>query len=243
MSEGLGHAAPRDVVLIHGAGETGLLWRPILDRLSGDGRAVALNLPGHPVGDATCRTMKEYAEAVHESIARSGLRRPAVCGHSMGGAIALTLALERPDDVGAMILLATGAKLGVSSELVDGLREQPVKVIERTITPMSFFQVDLAVAREARAALALSNPGIFLNDYLACADFDVRDRLCEIRARTLIVCGENDRMTPPRWSHYLQANIPSSTAFFIGEAGHMAPIEKPLLCGRLIQDFLAGLSR
>jgi pimeloyl-ACP methyl ester carboxylesterase len=243
MSEALRHSAPHDVVFIHGAGETGILWRRTLEGLSGDRSAIALNLPGHPTGEATCKTVRDYAEAVHRLMLSVGLRRPAVCGHSMGGAIALTLALEHPEDVGALILVGTGAKLGVLPEITEGLRDEPVRLIERTITPMSFYEVSLAVGREARASLALSNPGIFLNDYLACSGFDARDRLPQIGHRALIICGENDRMTPPKWSHYLNANITRSTIFFVRESGHMVPLEKPEICGRLIQDFLAGLSQ
>lgn len=243
MLRALVHPAPLDSVLLHGAGETGMLWRGTLDQLSGSKRAIAVNLPGHPTGEITCRTVREYAEAVHEFILGAGLERPVICGHSMGGAIALTLVLEHPDDLGGVILVATGAKLGVLPEILEGLRDQPLGIIEKTITPMSFFEVNLDLAREARAALSLSNPAVFLNDYLACRGFDVRERLHQISARTLIICGENDRMTPPKWSHYLNENIPSSRLFFIRESGHMVPLEKPELCGKLIQDFLAGLSR
>lgn len=220
-----------------------MLWKGTLQQLSGPGKASAVNLPGHPTGELTCTTVTQYADAVHAFIRESGLRKPAVCGHSMGGAIALTLALEHPEGVGALVLVGTGAKLGVLPEIVEGLRDKPLNLIERTITPMSFFEVNLEVAREARTALSLSNPSAFLNDYLACSRFDVRSRLPEISVRTMVVCGESDRMTPPKWSHYLSANILSSTAFFIREAGHMVPLEKPGPCGWLIQTFLAALSR
>jgi pimeloyl-ACP methyl ester carboxylesterase len=243
MLEALRHAAPFDSVFIHGAGETGHLWRGILDWLSGPRRAAAINLPGHPAGEITCRSVKEYAESVHRFISEEGMARPVVCGHSMGGAIALDLALNHPEEIGGLVLVGTGAKLGVLPEILEGLSDQPLKVIEKTITPMSFYDVNLDVAREARAALSLTNPSVFLNDYRACTGFDVMERLHQISARTLIICGENDRMTPPKWSHYLNANIPSSTLFFIRESGHMVPLEKPELCGKLIQDFLTELSR
>jgi len=104
---------------------------------------------------------------------------------------------------------------------------------------MSFYSVSLDIARESRSALSVSNLPVFLNDYLACDGFDVRQRLSQVSARTMIICGEGDRMTPPKWSHYLKANIPSSAAFFIREAGHMVPLEKPKVCAELVQSFLA----
>jgi pimeloyl-ACP methyl ester carboxylesterase len=157
----------------------------------------------------------------------------------MGSAIALTLVLEHPDDLVGLILIGAGAKLGVDSAIVEGLRTQPMRTIEQTITPMSYFKIDLGLGREARAALSFANLPIFLNDYLACDGFDVRPRLSEITAKTLIICGENDRMTPPKWSTYLNQNIRSSTIEFVKDAGHMVPLEKPETCAGLIQGFLS----
>lgn len=208
--------------------------------LSGRGTGFAVNLPGHPSGEITCKSVSEYAEAVHSFVVERGLRRPAVCGHSMGGAISLTLALEHPEDVGALILVDTGAKLGVSKELIEGLRSAPLRAIERMITPWSFHSLSLDSARESRTALSVSNLPVFLNDYLACDGFDVRGRLPEITARTLIVCGESDRMTFPRGSHFMGEGIPGSSVFFIRGAGHMVPLEKPQLLAQLIQSFLAA---
>ncbi len=237
------HDAPFDSIFIHGAGGNNLLWKRTLQFLSGGGKAVALNLPGHPGGAITCTTVSQYSDAVFEFIAESNLGKVAVCGHSMGTAIALTLALDHPDAVAALVLVDGGAKLGVSPEIIKGLEARPLRAIEELITPMSFHSVNLETGREARTALSLSNLEVFLNDYLACNGFDVRSRLPEIAAKTLVVCGESDRMTPPKFSHYLNASIPDSRAFFIRGAGHMVPLERPEALASLIQPFLAGLSR
>ena len=242
MLEFFEHGAPHDAVFVHGAGGNNLVWKRTVEGLRGDGRAVAVDLPGHPTGDITCTTVGQYAEAVHSFVAELGLRRPVVCGHSMGGAIALTFALSYPDDLGGLVLASTGARMGVMKEITDGLAGEPLRVIEKLITPMSFHNVTLEVARESRMTLSISNPAVFLNDYLACNGFDVRARLGEIAAKTLIFCGDDDRMTPPKWSHYLGANIASSAAYFVKDAGHMVILERPGACAALVQAFLAGLS-
>jgi pimeloyl-ACP methyl ester carboxylesterase len=162
----------------------------------------------------------------------------------MGGAVALSFALRHPDSVTGLILVATGAKMGVLPDVLSGLREDALGVIQKTITPLSFHSIDIELGRKARAALSLSNPDVFLNDYLACTSFDVRDRLGEITAPTLILCGDDDRMTPPKWSQYLHSNIPNSREpLIIRDAGHMLPLEKPTECASLIQGFLLDLSR
>ncbi|MDA4121031.1 MAG: alpha/beta hydrolase [Thaumarchaeota archaeon] len=243
MLESAVHGAPRDMVLLHGAGGNNLVWRRTMQGLSGAGRALAVNLPGHPTGDITCKTVEEYSEVLGDFIVESGLERPVVCGHSMGSAISLELAIRRPEVVGGLVLVGAGARLGVDPRVVEGLRKDPRRTIEQVITPMSFFSIDLGLGREARAALSFTNIPVFLNDYLACDGFDVRDLLVKIAKRTLIVCGDGDRMTPPKWSHYLNQGILGSELFFVKDSGHMLPLEKPEPLSKLIQSFLAGLSR
>jgi pimeloyl-ACP methyl ester carboxylesterase len=238
--EYISHEAPRDVVFVHGAGGNSLLWKRMLQYLSGNSTAFAVDLPGHPSGEVSCRTVSDYAEALHAFIGEARLEGPVVCGHSMGGAISLALALDHPADVGGLILVSTGAKLGVAPEIIEGLRGQPMRAIEAIITPWSFNSIDLSLGREARAALSISNLPVFLNDYLACQGFDARARLSEIRVRALVVCGDKDRMTPPKWSHYLNTNILGSELFFVKDSGHMLPIEKPEPLSGLVQSFLAG---
>ena len=235
----ISHGAPRDIIFVHGAGGNSLLWKRTIQYLSGRSKAIAVDLPGHPGGEITCRSVGDYAEAVHSLIVESRLVKPTVCGHSMGGAISLTLALTHPDDLGGLILVSTGAKLAVAPEVIDGLSSDPMRAIESTITPWSFSSIDLGMGREARAALSVSNLPVFLNDYLACDGFDVRQELPKIAARTLVVCGDKDRMTPPKWSHYLNANIAGSELYFVKDSGHMLPLEKPEALAGVIQRFLA----
>lgn len=239
----ISHGAPRDVVFVHGAGGNSLLWKRTLQYLTGNSKAFAVDLPGHPSGEITCTSVGDYAEALHQFIAESSLGKPTLCGHSMGGAICLVLALTYPEDIGGLILAGTGAKLGVAPEIIEGLRGEPMRAIESTITPWSFHSIDLGIGREARAALSVSNLPVFLNDYMACQGFDVRSRLPEIETRTLVVCGDKDRMTPPKWSHYLNANIAGSELYFIKDSGHMLPLEKPESFAGVIQKFLGGPSR
>lgn len=236
------HGAPSDVVLLHGAGCNSRVWDRVLSLLSGPGTATAVDLPGHPDGPVTCDSIDRYVESVHGFISRAGRPPPAVAGHSMGGAIAISLALSHPEDVRALVLVDTGAKLGVLPETIEGLESSPLETVESLITPMSFFSLDLETARAARAALSLSNPGVFLNDYAACRGFDRRAEVARLSVPTLIVCGDRDRMTPPKWSHFLHASIQGSSLYFISEAGHMTPLEKPGPLARLVQEFLLSLS-
>jgi pimeloyl-ACP methyl ester carboxylesterase len=237
------HDAPSDVVFIHGAGGNNLVWKNVVDGLSGPRLAYAVNLPGHPSGPITCNSIDQYVDSVHGFIRESGLCGTSVCGHSMGGAVAQALAVKHPEDVGRLILISTGAKLGVRPDFLEALQKRPLDAIENMITPFSFYNFDLSAARNARPGLSLSNPGIFLNDYLACKQFDVRPKLRELSASSMIICGEQDRMTPPKWAHFLHDNIRPSTLFFIREAGHMVIFEKPASVSFLVQSFLSRINQ
>jgi pimeloyl-ACP methyl ester carboxylesterase len=239
----ISHSAPHDAVFVHGAGGNSLLWRRMLEGLTGDSRALAVDLPGHPSGEISCRSVEDYAEALHRFLVESRLNRPVVGGHSMGGATVLTLALAHPDDIDGLVLVGTGAKLGVAPKILEGLRSEPMRTIENVITPWSFNSIGLALGREARDAMSVSNLPVFLNDYLACTTFDVRKDLQKISKRTLVVCGDKDRMTPPRFSDYLAANIKGSELHFIRDSGHMLPLERPEALASVVQAFLAGFTR
>ena len=83
----------------------------------------------------------------------------------MGGAIALTIAVKYPRDLSSLIVMDTGAKLGVLPSIRDGLLKNPLQTIERVITPLSFYRADDELLRASRGTLAIPNLDVFLNDY------------------------------------------------------------------------------
>ena len=97
------------VVLIHGLGTNLAFWRETIPALEAAGhRAIALDLPGYGLSDknAVSGTMADFASAVAGTMDALGLRQSDVVGLSMGGQIALTLALEHPDRVQKLALLS-----------------------------------------------------------------------------------------------------------------------------------------
>ncbi len=99
------------VVLLHGAGGTHLHWPYNLRRLN-NYKIYAPDLPGHGKSAGLgMQSVGKYADAVAEWITSVGIKKAVIAGHSMGGAIAQTLAIEYPKLVSGLILVATGAKL------------------------------------------------------------------------------------------------------------------------------------
>ncbi|MDE2573385.1 MAG: alpha/beta fold hydrolase, partial [bacterium] len=97
--------------------------------------------------------------------------------------------------------------------------------------------------RVARIAGAMERCGraTCLADFRACDAFDLRDRLGEIAVPTLVVCGSEDRMTPPKYSAFLCEAITGARLAHLEGAGHVPQLEQPEPLARLIAEFAATL--
>lgn len=221
--------AKTSLVLLHGAGGSHLSFPPQIRRMSGY-RLYALDLPGHgkSAGKGE-RSILGYANHVSDWMQALGLDSAVIVGHSMGSAIAQTLALEIPERVLGLGLIGAGAKLRVNPQLLAELAAPETyqialdKIIAWSFDPGCPPRLRELAAKRMEETL----PEVLLADFLACDAFDVTERISEIRCPTLVVCGENDKMTPPRNAHFLAERVPSAHLDIVPAAGHMVMLEKP----------------
>lgn len=216
------------LVFLHGAGDSHLLWNGQLAACADVARTIALDLPGHGRSTGNTRaTIAEYAVAVREFLDGLELECVSLAGHSMGGAIAQTLALEFPDRVRDLILVGTGAKLGVSPRFLSGL-ETDFENAARLLVENYFAPGASEILKQkSLQQLFKSGSAITRNDFAACDAFDIRERIAQISAPTLILCGCDDKMTPPKYSEFLAQHIPSAQLVILENAGHMVMLEQP----------------
>ena len=116
-----GHKDQPPIILIHGAGSSHLIWPSEIRRLVGQ-RVLAVDLPGH--GKSTgvgLQSISSNADQIVEFLAALGLYQAVFVGHSMGGAIALDLAIRHPNQVAGLGLISTGAYLGVDAGFLENL--------------------------------------------------------------------------------------------------------------------------
>ncbi len=226
------------VVFVHGAGGSHLIWWHQVRALQGMARAVAIDLPGHGKSDPPGRTSVDaYAGAVAGLLDALALERAVIVGHSMGGAIAQTLALTHPDRVAGLGLVGTGARLRVLPAILDGIVvPDQFEATVRLIVDNSYVALDPLMRQRAEAELAACSPQVTHDDFAACNAFDVMPRLGEIGVPTLVVCGRQDRMTPVKYSEFLAAHIARARLTLVDDAGHYVMIEKPAP----VSDALAG---
>ncbi len=222
-------------IFIHGAGGGAGSWEHQQPRFEG---CYVVSLPGHPAGTALA-TVAEYATWTARAIEDIPGPR-VVVGHSLGGAIALQLVLERPDLVAGIAMIASGARLFVPDEAFANARADLPGECERLLRK-GWPGIDEATLA-AEVALMVDNGGeTLLRDYAACRDFDVRARLDEVAVPVLVVTGDADALTPPWLAEELAAGLRHAVPAVVPGAGHWPMKEAPDTVDLLIAGFLARI--
>jgi pimeloyl-ACP methyl ester carboxylesterase len=225
------------LVLVHGAGGSRLLWPPQLRRLPG-ATVYTLDLPGHGrSGGPACDTVTGYAGAIVAFLDELGITRAVIAGHSMGGAIALTLALDFAERVAGLVLVATGARLRVAPAVLDGLHADFAGAVE-FLNRLTWSEISPVLLERGRQALLEAGTAVLMNDLTACDRFDVMERLGEIAAPTLVVAGSADLLTPLKYTRFLAERIPGARCEILEGAGHMVMLERPVEVARAVREFL-----
>ncbi|MDW7650989.1 MAG: alpha/beta hydrolase [Bacillota bacterium] len=228
------------LVFVHGAGGNSLHWVE-MEPPSG-WRLVAVDLPGHGKSGGSAKSnVFAYADWVADFIRAIG-GCTALAGHSMGGAITMALALSCPELVRGLILVGTGAKLGVSPVILDLCRTGIAARVEDQLANMAYGPLpSREQIREWYQMFGQATCHAYLMDFTACNRFDIRERLGEISHPTLIACGKDDRLTPFKYSEYLLAHLPNAQLTGIEDAGHMVMMEQPTQLNHSIKSFCESL--
>ncbi len=235
------HATAPALLLIHGTGSNALSWSYQVRGLRAVARAFAVDLPGHGLSARIgAPSVPAYAAAVAETMARLDADRFFVAGHSLGGAVALELALRHPERVRGLILIATGAHFPALAA-TPSLFLLPVAVAPGKFRDLFLGEgVSAEALALARAAVAGCPPDIIRADISAAKAFDARAALPRVRCPALILCGTEDHITPPRYAAWLKEGLPDAHVVLIRGAGHMLPLERPEQVNAALATFLQG---
>lgn len=214
-------------------------------------RPLAVDLRGfggtpYPGGTISVPIM---AADVVRTLDRLEIHRAHVVGISMGGTVALQLALDWPERVARLILVNTFARLQPRHPVVwpyYALRAVMVMTVgvslqARLVSRRLFPRADQDVLRRALYDQILAaNPVAYRRAMLAMARFDVSRRLPEIEHPTLVVTGERDTTVPPETQQALSRAIPDAQHLTISNAGHGVTGEAPARFNRALMDFLSS---
>lgn len=241
VRESRGESDAPTVLFVHGSGGSKAVWRGQF-RLASDYSVAALDLSGHGESDDVeadfgYETLSAYVDdvvAVAEETEASIL-----VGNSLGGAVVLTLTLERDFDFDALVLAGTGARLAVLDDLLTWLEDD----FERAVTFLHgddrlFHTDDERIVEGSKEAMYDAGQAVTSRDFHSCHTFDVRSKVGDVDVPTLALVGEYDRLTPPSYHDYLVEEMPDCERVTIEDAAHLAMLERPGAFNAAVSDFL-----
>ena len=223
------------VLLSNSLGTALNMWEEQLGDLSRHFRVVLYDQRGHGRSPAPAGpySIDELGGDVLELLDRLELERVSFCGASMGGMTGMWLAINAPQRIARLALCCTSAHIPPRerwierAELVRGKGVDAIvdASLERWFTPA------LRERRPERVAqLESTLRGLDPEGYAACcealAEIDLRDRLDEIRAPTLVITGEDDLSTPPDHGRQITDAIEGAECMMLSPARHLANVER-----------------
>jgi 3-oxoadipate enol-lactonase / 4-carboxymuconolactone decarboxylase len=243
-----GEADKPALLILNSIGCDMSLWDGLVPHLTARFRVLRMDARGHgasdaPVGDYSLDELAADALAVLDA---ASAPCAAVCGLSLGGMVAMTLALAAPSRVEALVLVCTSALMDPAAwqARIDTVREQGLAAIadlamERFFSERFRRQAPGVVATTRAGLLAMSPDG-YAGCCAAIRDMNLADRLPDIAARTLVIAGERDVSTPfEDHARRIVAAIPDARAGTL-DTGHLPSLEAPAGLAGLVLDFLAA---
>lgn len=227
------------LVLVNSLGTDARIWDRVIDRLSGRYRVVSYDKRGHGLSDSPPGpySLDDHVADLLGVAERAGLGTFALAGVSVGGLIAQGLAVRSPGRLSALILCDTAARLGsidswnnrIATVAANGMVGIADAILELWFTD-NFRQNCSAELHGWRTMFLANNTEGYMATCATLRDTDLTSQVGTITTPTLVVCGANDRSSPPDLVRATAAMIPNSRFELIDNAGHIPSIEQP---GRL----------
>lgn len=228
-------------LFIHGAGGGQYTWSCQKGFFEKQFNPVIIELPGHgESGGEGENEIGKYAEHVHSFIETLGLSTVFLVGHSMGGAIVQTLALNHPEAIKGIVLVGTGVRLRVLPWILNGIKDD----FEETVRKINWFHYSRKASPDlierSLCNMIRFRPEILYGDYLACDRFDIMNEVEKIDLPALILCGDEDELTPVKYSQFIHHRIKGSRLEVLPKAGHMVMMESPTAFNEKIGEFISN---
>lgn len=240
------------VVFAHGLTFDRHMWDEQVEALSERYRCIAFDFLGHG-GSGTAPgdyTLEDEAESMHALMEQLGALPAHVVGLSMGGMVAMRLALAHPQAIRSLALLDTSAEPEVPERrpqyeaLAATAKAQGPATVVGAVLPIMFSQGFLQSQPEKVEAYRrhfqnLNLDGIEAATKAVTRRTDILDRISAIRAPTLVIVGEKDVATTIDKAQHIVERITGARLVTVSDAGHMTPIEQPQRISRILAEFLS----
>lgn len=233
------------ILFLHGVGSDKSVWAPQLAHFGRTRRALAFDYPGYGDSDPAPEgaTRDDYAAAILSAMSALDIDRAHVCGLSLGGVVAIAMHAAAPHRCASLVLADTfaahpdGRTIHDRSVAASGdLRA----LAEARVDLLLAQPTDPAVRSEVVETMARIEPSAYRIGAAAVWLADQRDRAAEIGVPALVVCGAEDKVTPPELSLELARLVPGARYEAIPGAGHLSNLEKPADFNRIVEEFIGN---
>ena len=245
----IGDAGKPAIVFSNSLGVTLDMWAPQIERLKSDFQLILYDTRGHGRSDAPAGaySMSRLSLDVLEIMDAFQIERAGFCGLSLGGMTGQVLAVRAPERFDSFALAATSAYMGPPSAWQDrivtvlntGMAEIADAVLDRWFSLRGL--AEPASKDRAKAWLSATNPVGYAGCCAAIRDMDLRATAGAIKARTLILGGEDDIATPPEHARFLKEAIGGAQLEMM-PGGHLLNLEQPERFSQSIYDFFKSAS-
>lgn len=238
----------RPLVFVHGFMGGSGQWQGQIEGMP-QFEVIALDLPGfgERANLEALASIPGYADWALEELARRGIDRFHLVGHSMGGMIVQEMARRAPQRIDRLVLYGTGAT-GVLPGRFESIpvsksraHSEGPRTTARRIAATWFREGEKALAYEGCAEIAEKcSLSAMLAGLDAMEAWNGEQSLPSIEAPTLVLWGDSDRTYPWAQTSQLWHSIPETSLCVLPHCAHAAHLEKPLLFNAILSDFLTG---
>ncbi len=215
------------MVLLPPAGGNARAYEALLPCLP-DPASVVLAYPGREASRPPLNTVDALATFVEDELADRALGEVLLLGHSLGGAVALEVALRGKAALAGLVLVGTGGRLKVHPTILEMVRQAVAEDRPLPLPAIAFGpEAGEALVDQVARIWAETSASGALGDWEAANAFDRLGDLEKITVPTLVLVGAQDTLTPPRYAQKLADDIPGAVLFLHPSAGHLLPWEDP----------------
>jgi len=250
--------ATETLVFLHGLGGSQATWASVLGHFAETYRVAAVDLPGHggsdkPPPESTDYSISGISAKLGELLEKLELTPAVLIGHSLGGATALQLALDRPKLVRALALVDT-ATLGfeINDELLDRVESAPSRDEARRLLELFFQDRRFVLERgidEMHAARNVPGAEDAVKAIAASAftrdgqNLVLADRLGELEVSLLVIWGELDRVIPSTHALAAMTALPTAWLEIMEGVGHVPQVEAAAAFAAIVNRWLLSIPR
>ncbi|HOE69800.1 MAG TPA: alpha/beta fold hydrolase [Brevefilum sp.] len=233
------------LLLLHGFGLNRSIWRDLVENHLGNHQVIMPDLRGHGESDAPPGpyAMALLARDIAVLLETLYVDRAIVCGHSMGGYVALAFAEQFPEKLVGLGLVTTNAvadtpeKRAGRHALIDEIRACGSFAVADNLAPR--LSTNLDVINKAHTMIRRCDPIGLIGSLQGMADrADKTALLQKIRVPALVVAGEEDQITDYQESQVLAESLPEGAFYGIPQVGHMPMLENSAGLGQGIGELV-----